>query len=187
MARRRSVAALQRELNEAQARAAYITNNPGPAVGTQVQSRGASRSLYYRSLIMGSGASRTIYTVNVLAATAAIMTPAQAGLKETLETTESTNRLRGSGVKPTRAHWYRGEATPNYVRSRYGTTYARTYVQGSHRSMPFSIVTGDFSADDLADSFRTLFFGSGALRSQLGAANGRAYLEFERAPISENT
>lgn len=187
MARRRPSYQLARELREANQRETFIENYTGPVQGTTVQSRGPTTELYYRSLAQSVGADRVIYKVNVDNDTLTQVPAADAGLLTTLTATQIAQRLRGSGVKPSRLHWYRGDATPTYVTSRYGTSYVRSYVPGSNRSIPFSIATGAFSADDLNDQFQILFGNGGTRRALLGAANGRAYVELERAPISANS
>jgi hypothetical protein len=187
MARRRPSYRLQRELNQAQARETFIRNYTGPAQGTTVQSRGPATELYYRSLSQKVGTDRIIYKVSVDNDTLTQVPAVDAGLLTTLTSSQRAERLRGSGLKPTRLHWYRGDATPTYVTSRYGTTYVRSYVAGSNRSIPFSVATGDFSADDLNDQFQILFGNGGTRRALLGASNGRAYVELERAPISANS
>lgn len=187
MSRRRPAYRLQRELNEANARENFIENYTGPAQGTTVQSRGPTTELYYRSLAQSVGTERVIYKINVDNDTLTQVPAVDAGLLTTLTSTQVAQRLRGSGVKPSRMHWYRGDPSPIYVNSRYGTSYPRTYVPGSNRSIPFSVATGAFSADDLSDQFQILFGNGGTRRALLGASNGRAYVELERAPISANS
>lgn len=187
MARRRPSYELQRELQQAEARETFIRNYQGPAPDTVVNSRGPATTLYYRSLVMEQGADRSIYPVNVLNSTLLLVPAADAGLLTTIPSGQTPQRLRGSGLKPSRAHWYTGRANATYVNSRYGTSYVRAYEAGSHRSIPFSVDTGAFTANDLSDQFQLLFGPSGTRRALLGAQNGRAYLELERAPVSANS
>lgn len=187
MARRRPAYRLQRELNEANARETFIENYTGPAPDTVVNSRGPSTELYYRSLVQTVGADRVIYKVNVNNQTLLQVPAVDAGLLTTLTASQTPQRLRGSGVKVSRLHWNQGRANPVYVTSRYGTSYPRTYVAGSNKSIPFSVATGAFNADDLNDQFQILFGNGGTRRALLGASNGRAYVELERAPISANS
>ena len=187
MARVRPSWYYERQAAEAQRREDFLRTYAGPAQGTTVQSRGPTTTLYYRSLVQKVGSERLLYAVNVDNDTLTQVPAVDAGLLTAPGAGQVGLRLKGSGVKPSRIHWYRGDSAPQYVTSRYGTRYVRNYVAGSNRSIPFSVATGDFSADDLNDQFQILFGSGGTRRALLGASNGRAYVELERAPISANS
>lgn len=178
----------QKKATEAQARADYYRTRTAPPTGTTVNSRGAATPLYYRSMLLKAGTNPLIYSVSVDNDTLTGVSAAEAGLMTTLGAGEVALRLRGSGVKPTKLHWMRGDATPVKVRTDWNTSWTRYYSAGggSHKSIPFSRATGVITPDELQDAFDGLFGGAGTKRSLLGTANGRAYLEFERAPISAN-
>lgn len=176
----------QRQANEAKARSDYFENRV-PTVDTTVNSRGASTTLYYRSLLLTDGTDPLIFRVNVLNSTLAILPAASAGLKDALTSTEFAIPLRSSGVKPSKANWFLGDATPSAVATAWNTRWIRYYAQtaGAHRSIPFTKSAGAFDAGDLQAAFNTLFTGS-AGATKLGT-NGRAFLTLETAPISINT
>lgn len=93
-------------------------------------------------------------------------------------------------MKPTRVHWYQGDATPVRVKTDWNTSWTRYYNSTgdrSHYSMPFSLATGLITVDEIQEKFNELFGPTGTKRSLLGASNGRAYLTFERAPVSFNS
>jgi hypothetical protein len=177
----------ERQARDASARENYFKNRTPPAEDTTIESRGAQTEVYYRSLIQLSGTDHLIYTTQVPAATLNLVTAAEAGLKTTLAAGETSSRLKGSGVRPTRVKWYRGATTPVRKTTAWGTKSARYYddqAGRSHYSIPFSRATGVFGADDLKDAFVALFGPGGSKRNLLGAANGRAYIDWERATIS---
>lgn len=178
----------QKKATEAQARADYYRTRPAPTTGTTVNTRGPATPLYYRSMLLRAGINPLIYAVSVDNDTLQGVTAAQAGLLTELADGDVALRMRGSGVKPTRLHWMRGDTTPTRVRTDWNTSWTRYYTAGggSHKSMPFSRATGAVTPTELQDAFDGLFGASGTKRSLLGTANGRAYLEFERAPISAN-
>lgn len=185
MGRRRPSWYYTRQAQEAQARETFLQNYAGPPANTIVEQRGASTDLFYRSLSLVSGTEHTEFIVQVPNTTLAQVTAAEAGLLTT--TTGAPLKIRGSGVKPSRAHWYQGDPTPRYETSRWNTSYIRYYSRGTHKSVPFSIATGLFDADALRDAFSGLFGPSGTKRALLGATNGRAYLELEVANLSFNS
>jgi hypothetical protein len=177
----------QRQAQEAQARQNYFANRVPPQNAT-IESRGQSTELYYRSMILLEGTDHLIFKVSVSNDNLALLPAADAGLLTTLGAGETAQRIRGSGLKPTKIHWYRGTATPSRRRTDWGTSVARYYdTQGgrSHYSMPFSRATGNFNPDDLRDQFNVLFNSTnGTRRTLLGAANGRAYVEWEQVTTS---
>lgn len=179
----------ERQAREAKARETYFANREVPESAT-ITPRGASQTLYYRSLLQLQGTEHLIYSVQVPTATLALLSASDAGLKNTLATTEIALRLRGSGVRPTRLHWYRGSANPVRRRTAWGTSVARYYDSTggrSHYSIPFSRATGNFGPDDLTEAFNGLFGASGSKRALLGEQNGRAYISWERATVSAQT
>lgn len=180
----------ERQAAQATARENYFRNRTAPQEETAIESRGAQTELYYRSLIQIEGTDHLIYTVQVPNANLNLLGASEAGLKTTLASTETALRLRGSGMKPTRIRWYRGSTNPVRKRTAWGTLSARYYDSAggrSHYSVPFSKATGVFTADDLKDAFNTLFGPGGTKRSLLGAANGRAYIDWEKVTVSANT
>lgn len=177
----------RRQAQRAEARETFLANYEGPPVDAAVQQRGPTTPVFYRSMTLVGGAEHTAFTTSVDNDTLTQVTAAEAGLLETLPAGETSNRLRGSGVKPTRVHWYRGEATPNRETSRWGTRWTRYYTAGSHRSIPFSRPSGLFTPDDLRDQFVVLFGPTGTKRALLGATNGRAQITFEVANLGFTT
>lgn len=190
MARMRPAWYYERQAQEAQARSDYFRNRTPPAEDTTIETRGQSTDVYYRSLIQLSGTDPLIYATSVYNSTLALITATEAGLATTLGSGETASRLRGSGVRPTKIHWYKGRATPIRRRTDWNTSVAVYYDDSaarSHYSVPFSRATGNFDANDLKVAFNALLGPSGTKRSVLGAANGRAYIEWERASVSART
>lgn len=186
MARMRRAWYYQRQAREAQQREDFLENYQGPPEGTTIQSRGPSTAVFYRSLALRSGTDHLFFSTSVDNDSLAIVSATNAGLVTTLPANTTALPLRGSGIKPSRASWYRGDPNPTYVRSRWGTSYARNYQPGTHRSVPLSRATGAFDAADLVEAFNGLFGPGGTLRGNLGT-NGRANLELERVPVSAST
>lgn len=183
MGRMRPAWYYERQAQEAQARATYFQNRQPPPAGTTVEQRGASTDLFYRSLLQRSGTDSLIYKVSVLDSTLSRISAVQAGLKTTLGADEVALRLRGSGLKPTRMHWYRGKTTPTRERSPWNTSWTQYYDETggqSHFSIPLSKATGVFDGGDLLDAFEGLFGPTGTQRALLGATNGRAYVTMEQ-------
>lgn len=177
----------QRQQREAAAREAYQASYSGPPAGTTIDSRGPSTTVYYRSLLLQSGIDPLIFQTSVPNATLALFPVADAGLLLTLTATDIAQRLRGSGVKPTRVSWYQGDPTPRSETSPWGTSYSRYYQPGTNKSSPFSKATGTLEANDLRTRFNTLFGDGGTRRSLLGASNGRASIVFEVANLAQTT
>ena len=173
----------QRKATAAQAREDYLeANPPAPPDGT-IDQRGASTDLFYRSLTMTDGTNPLIFQVSVLEATLQLVDATQLGLLETLGVDEVALRMRGSGIKPSRVHWYEGATTPTRSRTPWGTSVAK-YYEGSVYSAPFSQRVGVFSAQDLRANFDALFGPGGSERALLGTRNGRAWLELESSPMA---
>lgn len=179
----------EKQATQAQARADYFRNRVPPETAN-IESRGASTDVYYRSLILTDGTDPLIFATQVPNTTLANLTAAQAGLLTTLPSGDVASRLRGSGVKPTKVHWYSGAANPTRRRTAWGTSVAKYYDEQagrSHYSIPFSKATGAFTADDIRDAFLALFGPGGSKRSLLGTANGRASITWESATTSAQT
>lgn len=189
MARIKPAYLLARQAQIAQAREDYLRTNPPSASTGAIESRGASTTLYYRSLALTDGTNPLIFDVNVFNDTLALIPAADLGLMETLGVGEISLRLRGSGVKPTRIHWFEGASTPVPSVTPWGSRVVRYYdnTGQSHFSAPFSERTGAFTASALRENFLELFGVGGPRRGLLGLKNGRAWMELERAPISVNT
>jgi len=177
----------ERQAQLANAREAYYRDRTPPTTPTTIESRGASTSLFYRSLNMISGTDHLIYGVDVYDDTLARVGAGPLGLMTALGAGEVALRMRGSGIKPTKAHWYRGTTTPVRTTTPWGSRVSRYYDdQGgqSHFSAPFSRASGVFNGADLMDAFQGLFGASGTVRAQLGAQNGRAWLELEEVNVA---
>lgn len=178
----------QRQATISEARATYFANKTPTAPGP-IQERGAATDLYYRSLTLTDGTNPLIFRVSVLNDTLALMTAADLGLVETLGAGEIALRLRGSGIKPTKIHWYEGAATPVRTNTPWGSSVSRYYDNAgkSHFSAPFSERVGVFTAAALRENFETLFGVGGLKRNLLGLKHGRAWMELEQAPVSAMT
>lgn len=172
-----------RQAQQATARQTYLTNRQPPAEGTTIDERGASTDLFYRSLNMREGTDHLTYKVSVLNTTLSLMSATDSGLVTNLPANTIALNMRGSGVKPTRLHWYKGATTPTRKRSPWGTSWVKYYDEAggrSHYSVPFSRATGVFDGGDLQGQFEALFGPGGSKRGLLGTKNGRAYFEFEQ-------
>lgn len=173
----------QRQLTIATARDAYrAANPPTPTAGT-INSRGATTDAFYRCMTLSSGATPLIVGVKVRNDVIGMLTLAQLGLGAALGAGEVALRQRGSGIKPTKIHWYAGDTTPTRVTTPWGSKWNKYYADKTY-SAPFSKATGAVTATDLRDAFDALFGGSGTERALLGTENGRAWLELEQAPIA---
>lgn len=175
-----------RQAEQAQARENFYRTYTPPETST-IESRGASTEVYYRSLILMDGTDHLIFRTSVDSATLNLVSAAEAGLMTSLASGDTAQRMKGSGLKPTRIQWYRGAATASRRRTAWNTSVARYYdTTGgrSHFSIPFSRATGVFNADDLTDQFQTLFGPGGTKRTLLGAVNGRAAIRWESATVS---
>jgi len=173
----------ERQATTAKAREDYYRNNPPAPPAGAIEQRGETSTLYYRSLLQFNGLDPLIYRVDVRDETLALVPATDLGLLTTLGAGETALRLRGSGVKPTKIHWYQGAATPTRSTTPWGSSVSRYYADNIY-SAPFSQAVGVFSAKDLAEAFDGLFGAGGSRLALLGPANGRAWIEFEQAPIS---
>lgn len=176
----------ERQARNANAREAFFRDREPPESST-IESKGPQTDVFYRSLHLLDGTDHLIYRTSVDTQTLGLLTAAEAGLMTTLGSGDVAQRLKGSGVRPTRLQWYRGTSTPTRRRSAWNTSVARYYdTTGgrSHFSVPFSRATGVFNSDDLIDAFNALFGASGSKRTLLGAANGRAAIQWERVSVS---
>lgn len=178
----------QRKATIAEARTNYFANR-GPTAPGPINERGASTDLFYRSLTLTDGTNPLIFRVQVLNDTLALVPATDLGLLETLGAGEIALRLRGSGVKPTKIHWYEGTATPQRTTTPWGSSVSRYYENTgkSHYSAPFSERTGTFTASALRNDFEDLFGVGGTRRTLLGTKHGRAWMELEQAPVSAMT
>lgn len=174
---------LEKQLAEARAREEYYANTARPNPTGPVNQRGETTTLYYRSLIFGDGVEPFIYQVDVVNDLLTDLTAADLGLNATLGVNETALRLRGSGVKPSKIHYYRGLETPARNDTPWGSQTIK-YYDGPIRSAPFSQASGAFGAQDLRARFDGFFGGGGSKRNLLGPRNGRAWLEFETASVA---
>jgi hypothetical protein len=136
---------------------------------------------------------RAVFSTNIdantVAASNAILTPAEAGLLVELVPTSGilVGNLRGSGTKPTKVSWYYGNATAEVEWTPWQTRWIRFYDQSvgeqSHRSTPFSRTTGDITSDNLKAQFINLFRPTGSKRTLALGKKGKATLTFENARI----
>jgi hypothetical protein len=180
----------ERQAAQATARANYFRNKQPPTEGADIQSKGAMTTVFYRSLIQKSGTDHLLYSLQVPNTTLQAVSAAEAGLVTTLPANTVPLRARGSGMKPTRVHWYRGDANPRRSPTAWGTMVARYYDNAgdqSHFSIPFSRAATTFEPDDLVAAFNALFGASGSKRSLLGSANGRAHITWETVTLSAQT
>ena len=189
MARMRPAWYYERQAQEAQRRADYFRNQTPPVEDTTIESRGQMTPVYYRSLIQMEGTNHLNYKTSVRTSTLALVSAAKAGLLTALPEGETSTNLKGSGVTPTKIHWYKGRATPIRRRSAWQTSVAIYHEEGSHRSMPFSIASGNFDANDVKEAFDGVFgTAQGNLRTTLlGAQNGRAHITWETVRVSAQT
>lgn len=178
----------QRQAQQAEARENYFKNRVPPEEDQTIETRGAMTDVFYRSLILIEGTDHLTFRTSVPNTTLNVLPATDAGLLTTLTDTSTAQRMRGSGLHPTKIHWYKGATTPTRKRTAWNTSVARYYDQAgggqSHFSIPFSKATGVFNADDLKDQFNALFGPGGSRRGLLGSANGRAYIEWEKATVS---
>jgi hypothetical protein len=188
----RSSSYYERQAEEAKKRETYMRNRPPRPVGATVTQKGGTTTTFYRSMLIKQGSSPAIFSVDVLTTSLDAVGGATAcGLLATMPTDAGTQntplRVRGSGMKPSRAHWYKGVASPSVRQSKWGTNWTKYYDNNSHQSVPLSDATGTVVAiADVQTVFNSIF--SGATKTQLlGTKNGRAYLEFERVSLSSRT
>lgn len=177
---------LRRQADQAAAREAFFQNRTPPE-SADIESRGASTDVFYRSLLLREGTDALIFRTSVPSRTLELVSAADAGLLIAAPTNSAPLRMRGSGLRPTRINWYRGTANPVRRRTAWGSSVARYYdTTGgrSHFSIPFSRATGVFDAGDLTEAFDNLFGVGGSQRALLGTQNGRASITWERASVS---
>ncbi len=182
----------KQQMEQAEARENYFKNRPAPVPPATVNDRGPSTTLFYRSLLLKNGTDPVIFRVNVLNATvgqSGKLGVADVGLLETLPANTMAFPTRGSGINPTKVYWQKGDTTPTRQTTDWGTKWTRYYdpTPGSSGSSPFSKASGTFDAGDLQTAFNGLFGANGTKRSLLGTENGRAWLEYERMPVSANS
>lgn len=170
----------ERQAQEATARANYYRNRV-PSVDTTVKSR-QTTSAFYRSLLNKNGTEHLFFKVAPANAAVGLISIAQAGLLTTLPVNTVAQNMRGSGLKPSKISWYKGDATPVAERTPYNTRWIRYYSTAgtqSHFSVPFSRAAAEFDAQDLITAYQTIFTGGGR-DTLLGTVNGRSQLFLER-------
>ena len=198
----RSSSYYERQAEEAKKRETYFRTRPPKPAATAIVQKGATVSALYRSMLIKQDGKPAIFEVSMLQQSLedaggrdacgllAAMPAAATG-----ESAQNTPlRVRGSGMKPTRAHWYKGTTTPTVQQSKWGTNWAKYYDNKSHKSVPMSDATGTAVApDDIRTLFDAIFTrpGEGGVigpnTTLLGTKNGRAYLEFERVSLSRSS
>jgi hypothetical protein len=164
----------------------YLKNKPR-STNAVVQGR-KEVSRFYRSALLKDGTNHELYKIRVDEAALTLLgagrTPSL-GLLTTVPDGEIAMRLRGSGLTPSRLHWYKGTATPAATTTPWGTRVLRYYdKQGSrsHYSAPVSKATGAFTLADVISAFNTITATDPA--TLLGAENGRAWLDLETVAIA---
>ncbi|MCL1468678.1 hypothetical protein [Argonema galeatum] len=189
MGRRRTSGELEEMLRLArareQARLQHRIDNPAPYRG-----RGPRTEGLYRSMLRFKGTSRAVYEISVDKETVpGKLTLAQVGLlaaNAALGAGEILiGAIKGSGVKPTKIQWFFGVAPqavpPSTGHGRWIRRWARDTGGQSHRSTPFSRVSGPVDSAGLTTAFHDLI--AGPLAPALGAG-GDATLIFERGNVS---
>ncbi|MCU0534232.1 MAG: hypothetical protein MUD14_10095 [Hydrococcus sp. Prado102] len=191
MGRRKPAWLQEREFNKATARETYYRTRT-PTTSTTVNSR-KQVQLFYRSMFMKIGAEPLIYAVRPTeAAITAIGGAADAGLLAAMPATAGAQTaplsIRGSGVTPSKACWYKGASAPVGDTTPWSSRWIRYYDKPatgqSHFSVPFSKATGAVTSADLQGAFNALFGPTGSKKALLGDENGRAWLQLERAPLA---
>lgn len=171
----------------------YLKNKPR-STNAVVQGR-KEVTRYYRSVLLKTGAGEhDLFRVRVDEAALTLLgagrTPSL-GLLETEPvgpTAPVAQRLRGSGLKVSRIHWYKGQQTPSASTTPWGTRVARYYDrQGSrsHYSAPISKSSGAIAISDIMDAFKTITNTNTA--DLLGVENGRAWLDLETVAIAKSS
>ena len=191
MGRRRTGAELEGMARIARAREA-ARRQATIAANRPYRPRGDQTEAFYRSMLRFRGADRLIYGVSVDANTlgaGGILSLADAGLMTGSATGGIfVGSIRGSGIKPTKVSWYFGDATPTVERTAWGSRWIKRYdvstANQSHRSTPFSEVTGDVDVTALTTRFQSLFGPTGTKKGLALGAKGQATLTFERGNIS---
>lgn len=191
----RSSSYYERQAEEAKKRETFLRTRPPRPAGTTVSQRGATTEGLYRSMLIKQGTNPAIFSVDVLTLSlTAVGGLDDCGLLSAMPTAaagataqNTPLRVRGSGMKPTRVHWYKGN-TPTVQTSRWGTNWTKYYAPKSHQSVPISDAVGaSVTVSDVQARFDLIFKDPGRKVELLGAKNGRAYLEFERVSYSSRT
>lgn len=198
----RSSSYYERQAEEAKKRETYFRTRPPKPEATTIVQKGATVTALYRSMLIRQDGKPAIFEATVLKQSLedaggkdacgllSAMPTAAAGATEQ----NTPLRMRGSGMKPTRAHWYKGTTTPTVQRSKWDTNWSKYYEPKSHKSVPMSDATGTTVApDDIRVLFDAIFTRPGTdgivgpNTTLLGTKNGRAYLEFERVSLSRSS
>lgn len=183
---------LERQATEAKERERIMRTRVRTDKAT-VNSRETS-SFIYRSLFLkftstpgdSTSAQRLPFIVNISAKALTLVTITEMGLLPMDTTTVPSGlarNIKGSGVKPSQASWYKGATTVTAKKTEWGSRVIRyaeadTAATQTFFSIPVSAPSGDFTPEDVTNKFKTVFGGTkkGTL---LGAKNGRANLELE--------
>lgn len=197
MGRRKPAWLQEREFKRATDKENYYKSRT-PTQSTTVKDR-KQVTLLYRSLFMKIGAEPLIYTVRPSEASVTgamgIGSAAAAGLLTTMPVAPGGQTvplsIRGSGVTPSKASWYKGAAIPVGDTTPWSSRWIRYYDKPatgqSHFSVPFSKASGAVNSAELQAAFTALFGPSGSKKDLLGNENGRAWLTLEQAPLSYST
>jgi hypothetical protein len=191
MGRRKPVWLYQRQLDKATARENYYRTKT-PTTSTVVKDR-KQVQLFYRSMFVKFGTQPLIYAVRPTeAAITAIGGAGDAGLLAAMPTGAADQTvplpIRGSGVTPTKACWYKGATTPVGDATPWSSRWIRYYDKPatgqSHFSVPFSRASGAVNSAEIQGAFNALFGPTGSKKALLGTENGRAWLDLEKAPLA---
>lgn len=195
MGRRKSSAYYARKATEAEARETYYRTRPARARAGDAVVEKNMQTYIYRSLLLkwtetaGDTTSNDHlpFRVDVSAASITKVTNAAnvglLGAETTAINTSIARPIRGSGIKPSKAEWSTGRATPVVRRTAWNTAWLQYYdnAEGapqSNFSVPLSVAAGGFSAEDIGALFKRVFGGANKA-TYLGEKNGRAELSLE--------
>jgi hypothetical protein len=179
---------LQRELDEATARETYFRNRT--YTPRAYQERAPRTPAYYRSVNLKSGTDHLFFDVSGATAGFALFGGTAAsgllalGLLDALPANTASQRLRGSGMTPSKVKFFRGVATPTRETTAWNTRYTKYYATAaagsqSHYSLPISEPTGTFDTADVVARFQ-LLFDTPTDRNAVLNTNGAAQLVLEK-------
>lgn len=187
-----------RQAKEAAARETYFRNKPRTtrAAGTAIAQKDTV-TRFYRSLFLLDGTEHRQFRVDVdSSALTKIGGETIAGLTAVGEAGKLILSVR-ENLKPTRATWYSGKASPTVAVTAWGSVWTKYYdTTGtgadarSSYSMPLSSVAATFDSKDIITKFNGIFqaaAGTGGNTTLLGAKNGRASLSLEKVSTATNT
>jgi hypothetical protein len=170
----------------------YLKNKPR-STNAVVQGR-KEVTRFYRSALLKTGTEHDLFRIRVDEAALNLLGAGRVPSLGLLENAPAgpagqvPQRLRGSGLKPSRLHWYKGTTTPAATTTPWGTRVLRYYDkqgQRSHYSAPVSKATGAFTLADIVSAFNTITATDPA--TLLGAENGRAWLDLETVAIATSS